>query len=192
MRRRHGVPANTLPLYLMGRPSGGWLRQDLLPRIALIPYRLAGGRGAPYPRRRLKRGAGAVMRNAATGTKAAGLAAVLLVLGAGAAQACQLREEYLARLGPRDHFNSKGVRLTSAAAIIRQDRANFHQFGIRDPEDGGDRFFASLENRARLERMLELGSATPGAISAIVNDTPLIIVRICAGPRGDFIDVLIR
>ena len=47
---------------------------------------------------------------------------------------------YVARLGSNDHFNSSGKRLTSVAAIIRQDRANFHKLGLRDIEDQNDFF----------------------------------------------------
>lgn len=113
----------------------------------------------------------------------------LLVLGSVTAQAC---EEYVARLGANDHYNSRGVRLTSAAAIIRQDRANFHEFRIRDPEDQGDRFFASKANRERLERMLENGTASRAAVWAIINETPLVFVRICTGGGRDYIDVTVR
>src|SRR3984885_5074198 len=83
------------------------------------------------------------------------------------AQAQQLIGSYVALLSEADHFNSNGQRLTSAAAIIRQDRANFHRFGIRDPEDQDDTFFADEGNRAALERMLENGKADPGVISRI-------------------------
>jgi hypothetical protein len=38
-------------------------------------------------------------------------------------------------LSEQDHLNSNEQRLTTAAAIIRQDRANFHRFGLRDPAD---------------------------------------------------------
>jgi hypothetical protein len=38
--------------------------------------------------------------------------------------------------------------LTSAAAIIRQDRANFQRFGIRDPEDEDDPFLSAALRRA--------------------------------------------
>ena len=69
-------------------------------------------------------------------------------------------ESYTARLSPRDHYNSNGVRLTSAAAIIRQDRANFYVYGMRDSEDEPDSFFSDKSNRARLEQMLENGRAT--------------------------------
>jgi hypothetical protein len=63
-------------------------------------------------------------------------------------------ETYYARLSGADHFNSRGQRLKSAAAIIRQDRANYHRFNVRDDEDTGDSYFSSKSNRAALERML--------------------------------------
>jgi hypothetical protein len=87
-------------------------------------------------------------------------------------------ESYTARLSAADHYNSNGVRLRSAAAIIRQDRANFFVYGIRDQEDQDDAFFSSKANRAILERLLEHGSTTAGAEQAIVNGTPLIQVDI--------------
>jgi hypothetical protein len=120
------------------------------------------------------------------------LAAALTLIVVGPAAACDLRESYMARLGPADHFNSNGVRLTSAAAIIRQDRANYHQFARRDAEDEGDRFFSSLENRAILERMLEKGQSAPGVLAEIINGTPLVEVQICRGSRGDYINVFVK
>src|ERR1700693_5171835 len=87
-------------------------------------------------------------------------------------------ETYTARLSARDHYNSNGVRLRSAAAIIRQDRANYYVYGLRDDEDQPDSFFSKQEDRALLEQMLERGRATPQVISAIVNGTPLIRVDI--------------
>ena len=87
-------------------------------------------------------------------------------------------ESYTARLSPRDHYNRNGVRLTSAAAIIRQDRANFYVYGLRDSEDEPDSFFSSKSNRARLEEMLENGRATRDAIDRVINGTPLIRVDI--------------
>ena len=104
-------------------------------------------------------------------------------------QAQELVESYRAFLSERDHFNSNGQRLTSAAAIIRQDRANFHRFGIRDPNDESDAFFADTDNRASLERMLERGHSTPGTISRIVNGTTLIRVDIYRTAAGPFVTV---
>ncbi len=65
-----------------------------------------------------------------------------------------LLDEYVAYLGEDDHYNSRGKRLTEPWQIIRQDRANFHRFGIRDRGDQGDSFFSSMQNRARMERMI--------------------------------------
>jgi hypothetical protein len=105
------------------------------------------------------------------------------------AQAQQLIASYVARLSVTDHLNSNGQRLTSAAAIIRQDRANFHRFRIRDPEDQDDPFFADQGNREALEQMLERGRAEPGVIERIVNGTPLIRVEIYRNNAGPFIEV---
>jgi hypothetical protein len=87
-------------------------------------------------------------------------------------------ESYTARLSPRDHYNSNGQRLQSAAAIIRQDRANYYVYGLRDPEDEADSYFSNKGNRARLEQMLENGRTSPDAISRVINGTPLIRVDI--------------
>ena len=104
------------------------------------------------------------------------LAAMLVLTGSAAAQ--QLLESYQARLGVDDHYNSNGARLTDPAAIIRQDRANFHEFGIRDPEDEGDRFFAVKANRARLEAMLRAGRMDRFTRNAIRRGTPLVLVEV--------------
>jgi hypothetical protein len=104
-------------------------------------------------------------------------------------RAQELIESYVALLSDADHFNSNGQRLTSAAAIIRQDRANFHRFGIRDRQDQNDRFFADAGNREALERMLENGRAEPGVIARIVNDVVMIRVDVYRSASGPFIRV---
>jgi hypothetical protein len=101
----------------------------------------------------------------------------------------QLIESYKARLSETDHFNSKGQRLTTAAEIIRQDRANFFRFGRGDPEDEGDSYFASIENRAALERLIEQGTSESRAISRIINSTPLVRVEVFRGARGYYVNV---
>ena len=105
------------------------------------------------------------------------------------AQAQQVIASYLARMSAADHFNSNGERLTSAASIIRQDRAKFHRFGVRDPEDESDPFFADQDNRAALEQMLERGRAAPGVIDRVVNGTPLVRVEVHRSGSGPFIVV---
>jgi hypothetical protein len=107
------------------------------------------------------------------------------------AQAPQLIGSYVALLSEADHFNSSGQRLTSAAAIIRQDRANFHRFGVKDPQDESDTFFADEGNRAALEQMLERGRADPGVLARIVNGTSLVRVDIYRGASGPFVRVTV-
>ena len=89
-----------------------------------------------------------------------------------------LSKSYTARLSARDHFNSNGERLQSAAAIIRQDRANFYVYGLRDSEDQPDSYFSNKGNRARLEQLLDNGRTTRDAIYRVINGTPLIRVDI--------------
>ncbi len=110
-----------------------------------------------------------------------------------AANAQELLASYTARLSSKDHFNSSGARLRSAAAIIRQDRANFHRYGRRDPQDQWDSFFASKANCARMERMLNRGTSTRAVRSRIVNGTPIIRVEIYGrGNRGSHIEVWVQ
>ncbi|MBO9420105.1 hypothetical protein J7481_11410 [Labrenzia sp. R4_2] len=62
----------------------------------------------------------------------------------------QLLARYIANIGPEDHYNSSGKRLTSFAALIAQDRANFHRFGIRHQHDGFDPIFTHRSMRAQI------------------------------------------
>jgi len=115
--------------------------------------------------------------------------ALPLALAAPAAAQSRLIESYTARLSSADHFNSSGERLTSPAAIVRQDRANFHKFGIRDAEDESDGYFADQGNRALMERLLERGRTSRAARNAIVNGTPLIRVDVYDGADGAYVEV---
>jgi hypothetical protein len=116
---------------------------------------------------------------------------LLLFVWLSAARADDVIETYRARLSARDHFNTNGERLTSPAEIIRQDRANVHRFGIVDREDESDHFFASARNREILEKLLEGGHTSAAAYQAIVNGTPLVVVTVMSGNRGDYVTVSI-
>jgi hypothetical protein len=113
--------------------------------------------------------------------------AMVIFCLASSSYANEMVDSYMARLSAQDHFNSKGARLKSAAAIIRQDRANYHKFNLRDPEDTYDSVFGEVSNRAALERMLNKGHTTPEAQQAILNETPLIRVNI----YKYYVDVLV-
>ena len=118
------------------------------------------------------------------------LALGLVLAAATPAAAADLIGSYNAYLSRADHYNSQGERLTSAAAIIRQDRANFHKFGIQDDQDESDNYFDDVNNRAVLERMLSDGSSDPGVLSRIVNSNVMIHVDIYrSNHHGDYVVV---
>lgn len=120
----------------------------------------------------------------------AALAALVAAIAAAPAVAKQepMLESYCAQLSARDHFNSNGQRLTTAAAIIRQDRANFHKFGKRDPGDENDSFFRSQANRARLEALIAEGQSETSALRRVVNGEP----RVCVEIYSDFVNVMVE
>ena len=74
---------------------------------------------------------------------------------------------YQAFVGQADLVNSRGERLTEAWQVLRQDRANVHRFGIRQPGDEIDPYFGSLDGRAAMERMLQ-GGAIPGPVAGAI------------------------
>jgi hypothetical protein len=93
---------------------------------------------------------------------------------------------YNAHLSAHDHFSSTGSRLANAAAIIRQDRANFHKFGLRDAQDQNDDFFSNARNREALEQMLNNGDINPLLAKEIINGNPLVFVRVIRASTGSY------
>src|ERR1700761_2791746 len=92
----------------------------------------------------------------------------LLAALPGLAWAEQPIETYQARLSNADHFSSAGTRLNGVAEVIRQDRANFYKFDLRDPEDQPDTLFKNEDNRLRLEDLIAHGNLSPDARDAIL------------------------
>ncbi len=65
--------------------------------------------------------------------------------------------EYLTWLDAKDTVSSKGVTLSSFGAILAQDRANYHRFGIRQELDTSDPIFGDPKMRAKLPKLYEDG-----------------------------------
>ncbi|HEY5956884.1 MAG TPA: hypothetical protein VIV60_10040 [Polyangiaceae bacterium] len=86
------------------------------------------------------------------------------------------RRLYTAEIGCKDHFNSRGAQLRDAAMIVRQDRANFHEYGIRDSKDTTDLIFASPKMREELENR-QVTAISPEDARTIVSRTPTIELR---------------
>lgn len=101
-------------------------------------------------------------------------------------------ESYVAFIGADDLYNSSGNRLTKPWQIIRQDRANYHAYGIRQRGDTSDSFFADPKNRQRMENMLATGMIANDAGRAIVQGGVLIRVDIMGrNGRGELINVTV-
>ena len=111
-------------------------------------------------------------------------AALLLALSAAiAAQpaaAAEPTDGFCTTITAVDRVNSSGKKLTDVAAILQQDRANYHRFGRADAGDDGDVSFASAEARARIPAMLKAGSVEADAAQAMLRASP----RICVAVYG--------
>lgn len=99
---------------------------------------------------------------------------------------------YQAYIDTADLYNSNGQRITQPWAVLRQDRANFHRFGISQMGDTGDDFFASERNRAIMENMVRSGSMTAEARQLIVQGGAVVKVDIYAyGDTGEYLDITV-
>jgi hypothetical protein len=117
-------------------------------------------------------------------------AIALVALTGQTANAQELIGAYVAYIGQADLYNSSGTRLREPWQIMRQDRANFHRFGVSQGGDEWDPFFGSIDNRATMERMLMNGKIDPAARRNLVAGGATVFVRIYGrGGRGDFVEV---
>ncbi len=122
---------------------------------------------------------------------AAALAAATMMT-ATIARADQIIGSYVAYIGQDDLYNSKGARLSEPWQILRQDRANYHRFGISQPGDEWDPFFGNMENRGIMERMIMNGSIEPAAARNLLRGGATVFVRIYGtGNRGHYVNVTV-
>jgi len=110
-------------------------------------------------------------------------ALVLSLLLAMPAAAQDVLARYTAFIGPPDLYNSQGQRLTEPWQVLRQDRANFHRFGIRQFADEWDPIFLSMEARAQFERLLQAGRMDPAARRAILSGNAIVHVEVLGHGR---------
>ena len=117
-------------------------------------------------------------------TLATAMAAISMMAGATAARADDLIASYSAYIGQDDLYNSNGARLTEPWQVIRQDRANVHKFGIRQPGDESDGFFGSVRNRELAETMIRRGAISADAADLLLNGDVRITVEVWRGSGG--------
>lgn len=104
--------------------------------------------------------------------------ALTAIVAAGAARVDEIVGGYAVFIGEDDLYNSSGVRLTEPWQVLRQDRANYWKFGIRQPGDEADPFFSSVENRAAMEQMVMNGRIDPRAARMILQGGATVYVTI--------------
>ena len=115
--------------------------------------------------------------------------AVCIGLGS-AASAQDVIGSYVAVIGQDDLYNSNGARLSAPWQVLRQDRANFHRFGLSQVGDEWDPFFADAKNREAMERMIMNGYMDPLAARDIMTGGAMIVVTIYgSGGVGDYVSV---
>ena len=109
------------------------------------------------------------------------LFALLLGLASPAAAQEYAVGSYRAFIGPEDLTNSRGVRLTDAVQVLRQDRANVHRFGIVHPGDETDAWFHQPDFRAAMASRFQAGGGIdPLTASIILNGSVPVVVTVYA------------
>lgn len=89
---------------------------------------------------------------------------------------------YQAKISDNDKFNGSGKLIATeynqatVAAILRQDRANFYKYNIRDTEDTSDCLMSSKDQRATFEKLMLNGTMDNSAIHAIIDGNPVVSV----------------
>ena len=120
------------------------------------------------------------------------LMAAALAMAATVAQADELIGSYVAYIGEDDLYNSRGARLSEPWQVLRQDRANYHRFGISQAGDEWDPFFGNKNNRAIMERMIMNGHIEPSAARNLLRGGATVFVRIYGrGGQGRYVNVTV-
>lgn len=109
---------------------------------------------------------------------AVALAALLALPFGTPAFAQQLLASYSAYIGAEDMRNSRGERLREPWQVLRQDRANFHRFGIRHMADDYDPIFASADARGQFEQLVRNGRIAPAARRILLQGGATVYVQV--------------
>lgn len=119
------------------------------------------------------------------------LFAATMTLAAAPVSAEDVIASYGAYIGSDDLHNSSGRRLTEAWQVLRQDRANFHRFGISQPGDEWDPIFDDMQARAALESMSRQGYISSGARALILGGDASVYVTIWGdGMNATYVEVV--
>lgn len=118
------------------------------------------------------------------------LAALTIGMVAQPVLAQEVIGSYAAYIGEDDLYNSEGTRLSEPWQVLRQDRANFHRFGLAQDGDEWDPFFEDADNREAMENMITRGYVDPDAERMLLSGGAMVYVNIYgAGGVGDYVEV---
>jgi hypothetical protein len=78
---------------------------------------------------------------------------------------------YSTTITPHERYNSSGMRLTTVASILHQDRANKYNYGYSNPTNQNDSFFSNAANRNIFESVPIV--VNPGLAKVIINGGPV-------------------
>ena len=85
---------------------------------------------------------------------------------------------YEAYIGTQDLYNSRGVRLSTAQQVLRQDRANVHKFGIWQPGDQLDPIFNTVANREVMAKVMARNGLDPEVARQILRGNVMVYVEV--------------
>ncbi len=106
------------------------------------------------------------------------LLALLGALAPVSGRAEEVISAYRAFIGKADLTNGKGQILRQPWQVLRQDRENFHRFGISQPGDEWDPFFGSIDNRNAMRQLVDEGKIDPAAAKVLANGGGSVAVRV--------------
>lgn len=91
---------------------------------------------------------------------------------------------YMAYLGTDDMRNSSGDTLTDLGAVLQQDRANYHRFGLRDDFDQTDPFFSDPALRGRIPDIWEMDADFSYILDMVAKGEPTLVLVLIYGENG--------
>lgn len=120
-------------------------------------------------------------------------ALALLMVTSAPVLADELLDSYSATIGEDDLYNSNGDRLTQPWQVLRQDRANVHEYGIAQRGDERDRYFSRKANRALFEQLVRRGTIERSAARSILRGDCQVYVEIYGrGNRISYVDITVE
>jgi len=89
------------------------------------------------------------------------------------------QNSYTAKISSRDHYNSRGAKLTKIIDILRQDRANFYK-SMGDDEDTALGLFNTLKARNKMNRytVQPIGMPYRKLKNLILSSNPLLNIKV--------------